>query len=123
MTSYVVLMPGDESIWAAASPEHREDTYAKHRTFAEALASRGHKVTGGAELAHSKETRLVRRIGTEITVTEGPYAETVEQLTGFYTIDTDDLDDLLQCVGILAETEDGIEVREALGGADPDSTA
>ena len=40
-----------------------------------------------------------------VIVTDGPYAETVEQLTGFYVVDTDDLDDLLQVVGILAGAE------------------
>ena len=44
-----------------------------------------------------------------VVVTDGPYAETVEQLTGFYIVDTDDLD-LLQVVGVLAGAE-AIEVR------------
>ena len=44
-------------------------------------------------------------------VTDGPYAETVEQLTGFYTVETDDLDDLLQVVAVLAGAEGAIEVR------------
>jgi hypothetical protein len=116
MTSYVVLLPGDETSWVNASEEERKAVYARHTQFAEALAARGHKVTGGAELAHSKEARVVRRGADGLTITDGPYAETVEQLTGFYLVETNDLDDLLDCTGILAEADGGIEVREMLGG-------
>ena len=49
-------------------------------------------------------------------VTAGPYAETVEQLTGFYIIDTSDLDDLLEVCKVLGKGESAIEVRECKGG-------
>ena len=117
MTTYVVLLPGDENSWESASAEHRSAMYAKHGEFARVLAERGHTVTGGAELTHSRDARVVRRSGDGITVTEGPYAETVEQLTGYYVVDTDDLDDLLEVCGILADAEGAVEVRAAVGGA------
>jgi hypothetical protein len=121
MTSYVVLLPGDESVWAAATEEERTAVYARHTEFAEALAARGHKVTGGAELAPSREARVVRRTPDGVAVTEGPYAETVEQLTGFYLVESDDLEDLLECTRILAEVEaSGIEVRQMLLGSEAD---
>jgi len=120
MSSYVVLLPGDEAVWAGATEEERQAVYAKHTQFSEALAARGHKVTGGAELAHSKEARVVRRGPGGLEITEGPYAETVEQLTGFYLVESDDLDDLLDCTGILAESDGGIEVRQMLLGSDGD---
>jgi hypothetical protein len=118
MTTYVVLLPGDENSWESASEEHRSAMYAKHGEFARQLAERGHTVTGGAELTHSRDTRVVRRSdGGSASVTEGPYAETVEQLTGFYVVDTDDLDDLLEVSAILADAEGAVEVRAAVGGA------
>lgn len=103
MTSYAVLLPGDEATWATASAEQRAAMYEKHNRFAELLAERGHKVTGGAELTSSASARIVSGSLDNVTVTDGPYAETTEQLTGFYTVDTDDLEDLLNVVGILAE--------------------
>ncbi|MGY2876023.1 hypothetical protein ACVW00_003213 [Marmoricola sp. URHA0025 HA25] len=111
MTSYAVLLPGDESTWATASAEQRAAMYDKHNRFAELLAERGHKVTGGAELTPSAGARTVSGSLDSITVTEGPYAETTEQLTGFYTVETDDLEDLLNVVGILAESGGRVEVR------------
>jgi len=114
MTEYIVLLPGNESEWAKADEAERARVYGKHQEFAAALAERGHKVTGGAELAQSTEARTVRRTGDSVAITDGPYAETVEQLTGYYTVQSDNLDDLLQCVSILAEGESGLEVRRCL---------
>ena len=95
MTEYVVLLPGDESQWAAASAADKEAMYAIHREFAQALEERGHKVTGGSELANSSEAKVLHTDADgNHTVTDGPYAETVEQLTGFYIVQSDDLDDL-----------------------------
>ena len=51
------------------------------------------------------------------TVTDGPYAETVEQLTGFYIVETDDLDDLVEVCKILGRGEGAIEIRAAAGGS------
>jgi len=114
MSQYVVLLPGDEAEWEAAPEERRQATYAQHHEFAQLLEKRGHRVTGGAELAHSRETKLLRTTadGTQ-TVTDGPFAETVEQLTGFYGVESDDLDDLLKICGLLANGE-AVEVRAAV---------
>jgi len=111
MTEYVVLIPGNEQTWAAASPEQKAAMYAKHGEFAQVLAERGHKVTGGAELTRAATAQIVSGSLDDVTITAGPYAESVEQLTGFYTVESDDLDDLLKCVGKLAEGEGRLEVR------------
>ncbi len=120
MTEYIVLIPDNETEWAAKDEAERQAMYGKHREFAEALAERGHKVTAGAELTPSAQARTVRREAGELRITEGPYAESVEQLSGFYLIESSDYDDLLQCVGILAEGEGALEVRacaDSSGGA------
>jgi hypothetical protein len=116
MTSYVVLLPGDEATWDNASDEQKQEMYGHHREFARLLAERGHKQTGGAELTHSSEARVLRTdaTGTQ-TVTQGPYAETAEQLTGFYIIESDDLDDLIECCKVLGQGEGVIEIRAAAG--------
>jgi hypothetical protein len=117
MSQYVVLLPGDEAEWEAAPEERRQATYAQHHEFAKLLEERGHRVTGGAELAHSRETKLLRTTadGTQ-TVTDGLFAETVEQLTGFYLVESADLEDLLEVCKVLGKGEGVIEVREMKGG-------
>jgi hypothetical protein len=120
-TTYAVLLPGDEAAWEAADEESRAATYAAHGRFAEALAARGHTIVGGAELTHSRDARVLRRRGDEVVRTEGPYAETTEQLTGFYLVTTDDLDDLLACAELLLDDEGAVEVRAATHATDEEA--
>jgi hypothetical protein len=118
MTEYVVLLPGDESVWEQTPQADKEQMYAIHREFAQALEERGHKVTGGSELSPSREAKVLRTDADgNHTVTDGPYAETVEQLTGFYIVESDDLDDLIDVCKILGGGERAIEIRAAAGGA------
>ena len=115
MTEYVILLPGDESTWEQPTAEERAAMYGRHEEFARTLQARGHKVTGGAELTHSRTTKQVRSgPGDAVVITDGPYAETVEQLTGFYLVESDDLDDLLEICGILAGAEGVVEVRASV---------
>ncbi len=117
MTEYVVLLPGDERPWEEADQETRTAVYARHEEFSRLLAERGHTVTGGAELEHSRTAKVVRGERGSVTVTDGPYAETVEQLSGFYLVQSDDLDDLLDLCGLLAGP-DAVEVRATVPSPD-----
>ena len=110
MARYVLLLPEGEARWAQASPEERAAQYEVHGRFAALLAERGHKLTGGAELQHSSTATTIRKNEDGYQVTDGPYAETAEHLTGFYSIETDDLDDLVECCKVLAG-EDAVELR------------
>jgi hypothetical protein len=114
MTQYFVLLPGDESRYASASDQERADLHVAHTEFAQLLAERGHKMTGGAQLTPSSQARVVRGVGVDqVSVTEGPYAESTEQAGGFYTVETDDLDDLLKICGRLTASplHGAVEVR------------
>ncbi|MDT0212944.1 YciI family protein [Rothia sp. ARF10] len=115
---YVILLPGDERAWEEAPQEHRDAVYARHDEFGRRLRENGHTVVGGAELTHSRETHLVRTDADgNVLVSQGPFAETAEQLTGYYEVETDDLEDLLQLVGLVAGPDHdragmgGVEVR------------
>jgi hypothetical protein len=117
MTEYVVLIVGDaDRWWTSMSLKERQDGYAEYARFGEELARRGHKVTGGAELHQSSEARSIRP-GSSV-VTDGPFTETAEQVGGFYLVETDDLDDLLDCCTIIAAVGDGIEVRRTVDPAE-----
>jgi hypothetical protein len=111
MAKYVVLIPADEAAWEATPPEEKEQVYNAHSEFAKLLAERGHTFVEGAELVPSAQAKIVTGSLDDVTVTDGPYAEAAEQLSGFYVIDTDDLDDLLKCVGRICSTEGRLEVR------------
>ena len=115
MTEYIVLLSGDEKAWEEASAEKRAEVFGRHEEFSRLLTERGHTITGGAELVHSRTAKSVRRGADGATVvTDGPYAEAAEQLGGYYVVRSDDLDDLLDIYAILADAEGGIEVRAAV---------
>lgn len=121
---YVVLLHGDERVWADADEAARATAYAAHGRFMELCAERGHTVTGGAELAPAATSLLVRVTDAEGSpvVTDGPFLETVEQLGGYYQVATDDVHDLARlAAGLLLSPEDGtVEIRPVVpdGGAD-----
>ncbi|KRE40877.1 YciI family protein [Knoellia sp. Soil729] len=100
---YLILLPGNEDAWEALTQEQRDAVYARHDEFGAGLRANGHKVLGGAELTHSREAKVVRADAHgKVMVSDGPFAEIVEQLTGYYDVETDDLDDLLRLVALVA---------------------
>ncbi|OUZ09110.1 hypothetical protein BHE97_11445 [Aeromicrobium sp. PE09-221] len=113
-THYMILLPGGEDAWKQMTAEQREAAYQRHRDFAEQLTARGHEITGGAELEHSEHARVVRAEGDGHIVTQGPYTETTEQLSGFYLVASEDLDDLLDVCRLMAYDGGVAEVRRLL---------
>ena len=112
MTEYVVLLMGDAERWWDLPEEERLAGYGAHELFSAQLVERGHRITGGAELHRASEARTIAPDAT--TVTEGPWAETREQVGGFYLVESDDLDDLMECCLVLAATGDAVEVRRCV---------
>ncbi|PKH41331.1 Uncharacterized conserved protein [Nocardioides alpinus] len=112
MTEYVVLLMGDAERWWDLPEEERVAGYATHEKFTAQLVERGHRITGGAELHRASEARTIAPDAT--TITEGPWAETREQVGGFYLVETDDVDDLMECCLVLAATGDAVEVRRCV---------
>jgi hypothetical protein len=118
MSRYIVLIPDNEEAWETSTDEAKQQMYALHAKFSQLLEERGHKMTGGAELAHSRTAKTLRRTADgSMTVTDGPYAEAAEQLTGFYLVETNDPEGLLEVCKVLAEGESLIEVRPYAGDA------
>ena len=107
---YAVLLYGDERRWLDADAETRSKVYARHDEFSRVVSERGHKIVGGAELRGSDTAKTVRGTADEFTTTDGPFAETAEQLGGFYLIETDDLDGLAAAVAMLSFGE-SCEIR------------
>jgi len=108
-----VLMAEDGHFdkWEAADDAHRERVYADFRAFAEAVQSRGSIVAGDA-LDRPGTARTVQP-GADRSVTDGPFAETVEQVGGFYLIDVPDLDAAVELAALLPR-EYTVEVRPTL---------
>ena len=111
-TTYALLLLGDESYWE--SDEGRTDGMARHHTFAALLAERGHTITGGAQLTPTRQARTLRGGDGQLggaTLTDGPFAESAEQMTGFYLVTTDDVEGMLECCSVLSGPGHDVEVR------------
>ena len=113
MTDYVVMFPADnEAEWQAGTEADHQVTFDIDAEFRRLLEARGGAVTGGAGLADSSRARTIRR-GPEskALVTEGPYAETVEQLSGFFVVTCDEYDALVEAAHVLTRAHPVVEIR------------
>ncbi|HYF73503.1 MAG TPA: YciI family protein [Nocardioides sp.] len=107
---FVLLMAeeGHFDRWDAADAAARERVVAAFEAFDAAVAERG-TVVGGEALSRPESARTVRP-GPGRVVTDGPFAETVEQIGGFYVIDVESLDDAVELARLLPG-EYTVEVR------------
>jgi hypothetical protein len=93
--NYLLLLWMDENAMADRSPEELAAGMEKWNEYTEELRSAGKFVAGeglkGTDVATSIKVRDGQRL-----VTDGPFAETAEQIGGFYLIDVDDLDEAIE---------------------------
>jgi len=100
LKQYVVFVVEDEPAWEAKSDEERQVTYDADHRFGQALEKRGGKVVGGSGLAHTSQWQILRNVGHDTgRVTrrsDGPYAESVEQLGGFYIVESPSMEAIVE---------------------------
>jgi hypothetical protein len=112
---YMFQLYADERRWADPSTRDAQDDLAAYYAYTEALKSAGAFVAGDA--LQPTATATCVRVGTDgkPAVLDGPYAETKEQLGGYYVIEAPDLDSAIawaaRCPGASHGT---IEVRPIL---------
>jgi hypothetical protein len=113
MTDYVVMFPADNEAERAAGTEaDRQARFDIDFEFGTLLEARGGAVTGGAGLTHSSEARTIRRgPKSSVLVTEGPFVESVEQLSGFFVVTCDEYDALVEAAQILTRAHPVVEIR------------
>ena len=85
MTEYLITIPGDETVWDARTDDEKAGRRRAHGGFVAGLTARGHRVNAGGELTPLAEAKVVRRSDRGSLVTDGPYAESAEQVGGFYS--------------------------------------
>jgi hypothetical protein len=113
---YMLMICRDEAGWDALSPAQRQDIYWETVKLSEELAARG-EYLGGFPLYPSSSATSVRVRDGKRIVTDGPFAETREQLGGYMIIDVRDLDEALAIAARvpLARTST-VEVRPVRDG-------
>lgn len=88
---YLLLLHADEAGWTKMSKEQQEQGYAAYMAYGEALKKAG-ALKGSNRLQPVSTATTVRVSDGKQQVLDGPYAESKEQLGGYYLIEAADLD-------------------------------
>jgi hypothetical protein len=92
---YAILCYNDERITCAWSKEHDDAVMAKLGAVTDKYAKKG-KLGPVARLLPTTAATTLRKDREPALIIDGPFAETKEQLLGFYIIDCDTLDEALE---------------------------
>jgi hypothetical protein len=108
---YLLMIYRDEASMLSASKEKVGQTMAAYTAYTEAMKKAGVYI-GGNRLQPTATATTVRSPEGKTSVLDGPYAETKEQLGGYYLIDAPDLDAALSWAARCPGAGQGaIEVR------------
>jgi hypothetical protein len=108
---YMLLIYDDESVWTGMPEEERSAVMGEYSSYTEALRESGKYVAGDALQPTSTAKTVQVREGDPLT-TDGPFAETKEQLGGYYLVDVDSEEEALEWAAKIPSARYGaIEVR------------
>ena len=108
---YLCLIYDDEKKAESMSKEEADAFMGEYFAFTEGIKKSGHYLGGNALQPVNTATTLRNRNG-KLSTTDGPFAETKEQLGGYYLIEARDLNDALQVAAKIPSVRIGsIEVR------------
>jgi hypothetical protein len=108
---YALLINHEEKRQAEMSDDEAAAQMAAYAAFGEEMAARG-VLGGGARLHPTTSATTVRVRGDEVVTSDGPFAETKEQVAGFYLVECADLDEAIDVASKIPAARHGsIEVR------------
>ena len=108
---YLCLIYDDEKLWPSMPKAEAEAMMGEYFAFTEAVKKSGHYLGGNALQPTSTATCVRVRHG-KTTTTDGPFAETKEQLGGYYLVEARDLNDAIQVAARIPGAKMGtVEVR------------
>ena len=108
---YVLLICADQSASEAASPEEAQASMEGYMKWMAEAEGRG-VLQGGERLRPTTDATTVRVRNGETLSVDGPFAETKEQLGGYFIVDCKDLDEATELAAGLPDAKTGsIEVR------------
>jgi hypothetical protein len=108
---YLLLIYEDEKARAASTDAERQKTYGEYMQLTDNMKKSG-QYEGGNPLQPTMTATSIRVRDGKRLVTDGPFAETKEQLGGYYLVDAADLDAALDIAGRIPAARVGtVEVR------------
>ncbi|MGH9969689.1 MAG: YciI family protein [Pyrinomonadaceae bacterium] len=116
---YMLLIYDNEQDWEKLTEAERQEIYREYRQLTQQIQSSGHYVTGSQLQPTAAAVSVRVRDGKQV-VTDGPFAETREQLGGYYLIEARDLDEAKSIAGRIPSARVGtVEVRALVESAAP----
>jgi hypothetical protein len=108
---YLCLIYEDETVWETMPKADLGKLYAEYSSFKDDIKKSGHLV-GCNPLAPTQSATTIQVRNGELLTTDGPYAETKEQLGGYFLIEASDLKEAIQVASRIPSARLGsIEVR------------
>jgi hypothetical protein len=108
---YLLLIYDAEKVWNDMPKDESDKMFAEYMQFTEDVKKSGHLVAGDALQPVHTATSLRIRDG-KLTTTDGPFAETREQLGGYYLINAENLDEAIKIAAKIPSARIGtIEIR------------
>ncbi len=108
---YMLLIYDSEKVWEKMSDAERGQMFAEYQKFTSDIKASGHHKAGNA-LQGIRTATTVRVREGKVATTDGPFAETREQLGGFYLVEAKDLDEAAQLAARIPSARIGsIEIR------------
>jgi hypothetical protein len=116
---YLCLIYDNEKSMGTMSKSEGDAFMGEYFAFTEGIKKSGHYVSGEA-LQPVQSATSVRVRNGKVSTTDGPFAETTEQLGGFYLINANDLNDAIQVASKIPSARLGtIEVRPVVDFSQP----
>ena len=91
---YLMLVYRDEKRWTEASDAERKQLWLECSAYGEEITRSGH-LLAGAPLQPVATATTLRTNGSQLTITDGPFAETKEVLAGYHLVECKDLDEAI----------------------------
>lgn len=111
---YLLLIYDNEKIWADMPKAESDKLFGEYMQFSADLKKSGHMVAGDALQPVHTATSVRIRDG-KLTTTDGPFAETREQLGGYYLINAENLDEAIKIAAKIPSARIGtIEIRPVM---------
>ena len=108
---YVLMICDDEAALLARRPEENAEFLGEYGAFGEEMTARG-VLRDGNRLRPTNDATTVRVRDGEVLTADGPFAETKEQIGGYYVVDCKDLDEAIEVASKIPSARIGtIEVR------------
>jgi hypothetical protein len=112
---YLLLIYSNEARDMAMSQEDQGKVFAAYGEFEKDLAKSGGVKLGGDALQPTTTATTVRVRANKTQTTDGPFAETKEQLGGFYLLNCKNLDEAIKWAAKIPNAKDGsIEIRPVM---------